>query len=301
LPVFESPRVRSRRSLIALSLAALAGLAVAAYGLFAVDDRSKRGVPPEAIATVNDRLILRTDHVKQTEARLEIPFAAATSEQRRRVLDEMIAEELLVQRGLAADLPLHDPEVRKALVSGVELQMFASVLAQQPSEEDLRNYYAKHKDKYVRDGRMQLRDLVVPAEVGHPRKIAKAAVVALRGGAPLQGVMQQFGLRDSGKLPDSGQDEPGWLVESSVRARLAPGLFHAASALSGGEVSEPITVADRVHIVVMYEREPPRQREFDEAANQVWADLRRDAQQAVRESHLRHLRENADVQIADAR
>lgn len=288
-----------------LALGALTGLAIAGYGLFTASGTATRGVPPEAIATVNRRLILRTDYVTQVQTQFGVPFAEATAEQKQRVLDDMIAEELMVQRGLDADLASYDPEVRQALVNGVELQIFADVLASQPAEEQLREHYAKHKERYVRDGIMQLRDLVVPpgpqGSADQSMQSARAAVDALRHGAQLDAVMEKYQLKDSRKLLDSGHVDLGDVFDFSAQARLDPAVFKVAAALKAGEISEPVAAADGIHLIVMSKREPPHQREYAEVANEVWADLKKEAQARVRNANLGYLRGKADVQIADAK
>jgi parvulin-like peptidyl-prolyl isomerase len=304
LPLIDFSQTNTRRSLALLALGAIVGLALAGYGLFTAKGTATRAIPPEAIATVNGRLILRTDFVTQLQTQFGIPFKESTHEQRQRVLDDMIAEELMVQRGLDADLASYDPEVRQALVNGVELQIFADVLAQQPSEEQLKAYYAKHRQKYVRDGTMQLRDLIVPAGAeqsgAQPTQIAPQAVELLRRGTALDAVMKQYGLQDSRKLLDSGHIDTGDVFDFSARARLDPNVFAAAAKLSAGQTSDPVLAAGGVHVVVMIKREPPRQRELAEVSNEVWADLKKDAQQQVRTANLRYLRSKADIKTAGA-
>jgi parvulin-like peptidyl-prolyl isomerase len=221
-------------------------------------------------------------------------FGESTEAQRQRVLDDMIAEELMVQRGLDADLASYDPEVRQALVNGVELQIFADVLARQPSDEQLIAYYEKNKAKYVRDGVMQLRDLV-----SDDAPAAGKAVVALRHGKALDAVMSEFGLRDSRKLLDSGHVDLGDVFDFSAKARLDAPVFAVASTLSAGQTSDPVLCSDGAHIVVMMKREPPRQRPFAEVRNEVWTDLKKDAQDQVRNGNLKYLTGKADIRIAE--
>lgn len=305
MSLIDFSQTNTRRSLVLLACGALTGLAIAGYGLFTAAGTATRAIPPEAIATVNGRLILRTDFVTQTQTQFGIPFKESTPEQRQRVLDDMIAEELTVQRGLEADLASYDPEVRQALVNGVELQIFADVLAQQPSEDQLQEYYAKHREKYVRDGIMQLRDLMIPAGAQQsgeqPIQIARQAVDSLRRGTALDAVMKQYGLEDSRRLLDSGHVDTGDVFDFSAKARLDPHVFAAASKVSAGQTSEPVVAADGVHVIVMSKREPPRQREFTEVGNEVWADLKKDAQAQVRTANLRYLQSKADIKTAGAK
>ena len=198
-------RVNPRRSLLLLAIGAITGIAIAGYGLFTAKGTRIHGVPAEAIALVNQRPILRSDFVTQVQTLYSERFADTTPAQRQSVLDDMIDEELTVQRGLEVDLPSFDPEVRSALVAGVELQLFADVLAQKPTEAQLQAYYDANRAKFIRDGQMQVRDLLAPVTPQRTLAAARgdviAAIAALRQGAALEQVMTQFNLADS-RRPD---------------------------------------------------------------------------------------------------
>jgi parvulin-like peptidyl-prolyl isomerase len=295
-------RVNTRRSLLLLAIGAITGIAIAGYGLFTAKGTRVHGVPPEAIALVNQRPILRSDFITQVQTQYSERFAETTPAERRKVLDDMIDEEMMVQRGLEVDLPSFDPEVRSALVAGVELQLFADVLAQKPTDAQLQSYYDQHRAKYIRDGVMQLRDLVAVATPERPRAAAErdatAAVLALRQGAMLDTVMGQFNLVDSRRLMDSGHIDTGNVFDFAARARLDPFVFTAANALATGEISNPVTSADGVHVVVMVKRTAPAQRGFVEVTSEVWRDVTEDAKRKVRENNLRYLRSKTDIQVA---
>ena len=292
-----------RRSLALLALGALAGLGIAGYGLFTARGTRLSGVPPEAIALVNQRPILRSDFVTQLQNQFTVRYADSTRAQRKRVLDDMIDEELMVQRGLDLGLPSYDPDVRSALVAGVELEIFADVLAQKPTEADLKAFYDKHRDKYVRDGVMRLRDLVAhpspSRSAADSEAAARAAAVALRHGEPLEAVMSRYTLADSRRLLDSGHVDTGDVFDFAARARLDPAVFTAASRLASGQVSDPVATADGIHIVLMVNRVPPAQRAFAEVENEVWRDLNEDAKARVRAANLKFLHSRADIQVAD--
>jgi len=290
------------RSLLLLAIGAVSGLALAGYGLFTAKGTRTHVVPPEAIALVNQRPILRSDFMTQVQTQFSVRFADSTAAQRGRVLEDMIAEELMVQRGLEVDLPSFDPDVRQALVAGVELQLFADVLAQRPTDAELRAYYEQHRAKYVRDGIMRLRDLKLPPSPARPGRAdpetARQAVAALRRGAPLEQVMAQYGLADSRRLLDSGHVDLGDVFDFAARARLEPPVFAAAAGLGAGQISDPVSASDGVHVIVMLARTFPAQRGFEEVSNEVWRDLGEEAKSRVREANLKYLRSKADIQLA---
>jgi parvulin-like peptidyl-prolyl isomerase len=291
-----------RRSMILLASGALIGLAIAGYGLFTAKGTRSRGVPPEAVALVNQRQILRSDFMTQTQAQFVLPFAQTTREQRRMVLEDMINEELTVQRGLEIDLPSYDPDVRNALVAGVELEVTADVLSQQPSAEELRAYYERHKDKYSSEGVMQLRDLVVKIDPSRPLAAAQAkavaAVAALRHGQSLDTVIKKFDLTDSGRFMDAGHADTGDLFQFALRAKFDDTLYQATLPLHDGEVSDPVPESDGVHLVFVIKHRFPVQQSLEEASNQVWTDVKKEAQARVRAANLSYLRSRADIILA---
>lgn len=298
----SSPRTPAphRRSLLLLAAGATLGLLVAGYGLFTAKGTRLRTVPPEDLALVNGRPILRSDYLTQLRTQYAVPFEQATTEHRRQVLDDMIREELLVQRGLEIDLPSYDPEVRAALATGVEREVSADVLAEKPDEDQLRAWYGAHQDQYVEEGWMRLRDLVAVALPGQsePARRAADAAVALRGGRALESVIARFGLKDSGRLLASGRAETEAVPEFAARAKLGPALFAAASPLGAGQVSEPTAQSDGVHVIVMLARRAPEPLSFAAAADRVWTDRKAEAEARVDQGNLRYLRERADLQLA---
>jgi len=293
-------RVSVRRSMILLASGALIGLAIAGYGLFTSKGSRSRGVPPEAVALVNQRLILRSDFMTQTQSEFSVPFAQATAEQRRKVLGDMINEELLMQRGLEMDLPSYDPEVRNALVAGVELEVTADVLAQKPTPEHLRAYYEQHKDKYSSEGTMRLRDLLVKTDgsVEARRELALQAVTALRKGESVDAVMKRFGLADSGRFMEAGHVNTDNIFQFAVRAKVSDALYNAILPLQGGQVSDPIVESDGVHLVVMVDRTLPVPQTFEEASDRVWKDVTNEALDKVRAANLAYLRSRAEIVVA---
>ena len=293
----------TQRSLILLALSAVTGLGLAGYGLFTAKGTSTNSLPPEDIALVNQRPIYRSDFVIQTQTQYTLPFQQTTYGQRHRVLEDMINEELMVQRGLEIDLPSYDPEVRAALVNGVELQIYADVLAKQPTEEELQSYYQLHREKYSSIGVMRLRDLMlnnVPDE-DEARRLqrAQAAITQLREGAqPDETFLAKFALRDSGKLMQSGKPDLDDIFDFAVEAHLGTTVYKAAKALQAGQASNPITDNDGIHIVVMNLRKAPRPLGFDAARPQVWTDIKDDAQQKIKSATYQYLRSKADILAA---
>lgn len=297
---FDFSRANNRRSFALLAAGALLGLGLAGYGLFSAKGTSTNRLPAEDIALVNQKPVYRSDFVIQTQNEFSVPFGETTIEQRRKVLDDMINEELMVQRGIEVDLPGYDPNVRATLVSGVELQMYADILAKQPSEEELTAYYQTHRDKYSSIGVMRLRDLTVifrPDENSDQmRQRAQAAVAALRQGATLDDAfLSAHGLQDSGRLAQGGKTDLDDIFDFAAEAKLGAKLYAAAQKLKAGEVSDLIDDADETHIVVMNLRKSPQPTDYAAVRPRVWADINSEAQDKIKTATLKYLRGKADI------
>ena len=291
---------RPHRTLALPALGAALGLLIAGIGLFRAAPTPVTTVPPGYVALVNQRGILMSDFIKQTETETGGPFNEATVEQRRQVLREMIDEELLVQRSLALDLPELEEEARTALVDGVNAQVAAPILAQAPTDAELRAFYAAHRSSYAAGGDMRLHDIVLHVggyqnanqSTAQAAADAEEAVYQLRSGAALDYVMQHFGFVDSGLMDSSEQ------TDFFAKLRLGPQLFQVASALRDGEVSEPVAAPDGVHVLVMERRRPPRFIEFEAARNDVYEAYRKAQMSRVQQENLKFLRGSAQILLA---
>jgi peptidyl-prolyl cis-trans isomerase C len=296
--LFGGRGIRLPRSAALPLVGAFIGLGLALFSLLGPGSKPVSVVPAGYVALVNQRPILMSDFINQTETIESMPFAETTPAQRRAVLHAMIDEELMVQRALVLDLPEQDTDVRKELVDAVG----AVILARKPpTDADLMAYFNAHRGTYAGVGEMRFHDLVLhfggfqDADQSLEQAMADAqeAVYQLRSGAPLESVMQHFGFVDSGKTDPTMDD-----LDFAVKLHLGEKLFDVAAKLTDGEISEPVQEPDGVHVLVMEERKPPRPAEFTASRNQVYTDYRRDQQLRAERENLKFLRANAQILLA---
>ena len=279
----------SRRSFIFMGCGALAGLLMAGYSLFTARGTSTLAVPAEDVALVNQQPISRSDYLLQLQTLFGVDFQHATAAQRRKVLDDMIREELFVQRGKELDVASTDPEVRAALVNAVELEIAADAVTSQPGEAQLRAYYAAHQTRYASEGVMTLRDY---AFARGDAKTAAEAALALQTGPATPALLARWHAADSGKV--AGEE-----FYFAARIHLGEPLFGAARELPDGGVSAPIALPDAVHVLYMVRNKKPVRFDFAAARDQVLTDYRNDAIAHVRTGDEAFLRKRANVLIAD--
>ena len=282
-------QVSSRRSFVLMGCGALLGLMMAGYSLFTARGTSTLFVPPEDVALVNQQPISRSDYLQQLQTLFGVDLAHATREQRQKVLDDMIREELFVQRGRELDVASTDPDVRSALVNAVELEIAIDAVTAQPSEQQLRAYYALHQERYASEGVMSVRDYVFPQSES---AAAAAAAAALRAAAPTPALLARLHASDPGRAADEE-------FYFAAKIHLGEPLFEIARHLADGEASAPIAGGQAIHVLYMFKNKQPVPFDFPAARDQVLTDYRNDAIGHLRTGDEAFLRKRANVLIAD--
>jgi hypothetical protein len=288
-PWRDPSQISSARSFVLMAAGVLIGLILAGYSLFTARSASTLIVPAEDVALVNQQPVSRADYLALLQTLYGVDFSHATQDQRRKVLDDMIREELFVQRGKELDVASTDPDVRSALVNAVELEIAENAITSQPSEAALRQFFETHQERYVSEGVMRVRDLVFPAsalgELPHDPQALKRAVTDAQTLAHLNG-------RDSGKT--KGEE-----FYFAAKIHLGDELFAAARDLGNGEASRPIQLSDGIHVLDMEQNRHPVPFGFTEAHAQVLSDYRNQAVDKLKLSGESFLRKRANVLIAD--
>jgi hypothetical protein len=292
--------VKLRHPLLPPAAAIIIGLILAGAGLFRAAPLPLGIVPPGYVALVNQKGLLMSDYIAQTQLETSRTFAESTSAERSKVLREMIDEELLVQRAVVLDLPETTNEVRGSLVSAVDAQVAAPILAYVPTDAELRAYYEKYRQNYTGPGSMTVHDLVLHiggfqnADQSPTQALADGteAVYQLRSGASLAYVMEHFGFVNSGRMDDTDQ------LDFAVKLHLGDKLYKVAAQMRDGEVSEPIQDTDGMHILVMVRHEFPKVVDFGAVRDRVYLDFRAAASSRATQENLNLLRSQAQILLA---
>jgi hypothetical protein len=289
-PPWRDPaRVSSLRSFVLMSIGALIGLMLAGYSLFTARGASTLSVPAEDVALVNQQAISRSDYLILLQTLYGVDLSHATREQRQKVLNDMIREELFVQRGKELDLASSDPEVRSALVNAVELEISENAITAQPNEATLRDYYTRHPDRYVSEGTMNVRDWVLPdSDSGEPA----ASLETLKSAVGVPETLARLHAHESGKT--RGEE-----FYFAAKIHLGDQLFASARELSDGTASAPIQLSDGVHVLYMVANKRPVPFDFAKARPQVLNDYRNQAIDQLKAGDESFLRKRANVRIAD--
>jgi len=279
------------------------GLAVSAAGL--LEQRAARHELTDDIAAiVGDRPIRRIDYERMlagVEQDRRGPIDAGT---RRRVLERMIDEELLVQQALALGLAQIDRRVRGELVSSVVDSVVSEAEAEPPSDAEIERHYRESAAFFARPGRLRVESLYFSGRAAaataedhggndqgadSAQERARAARARLVRGEDPGAVAADLADRAVLEIPDA------LLPLAKLRDYVGPAAIEALTALAPGDWSGPLETAGGFRLIQLVEREPLTTPPLAEVADLVRDDLvRRRGDEALRR-HLDALREQIDV------
>jgi len=290
----------SSRAPLLCALGATAGLGLAGATLLRRIPPPVASVPPGYVALVNGKGILMSDYVAQLMEVDGVAFSEATPQQRAAVLHDMINEELLVQRAVVLDLPETTTEVRTVMVAAVNAQVSQPALAMPVTDAQLRQYYDSHRSAFMNGGSMDVTDLVLRVggyenadqSFAQAETDAAEAAYQLRAGAERAHVIDHFGFVRDDNLPAGEQPD------FAVKLHLGERLFAVAATLEDGQVSDPVSLPDGVHVLIMDRRVPEQGADFDAVRSNVYTEYRDELRRRAAEQNTLLLRREARILLA---
>jgi hypothetical protein len=278
----------SRRGVWLLAAGAALGLALAAFGTFAPSQRGA-ALGRDEVARVNGVAIPRAE-LERALARVEGDTRGGLSgDERRRVLDRLIDEELLVQRGVALGLVESDGAVRKVLAQAVIASVIADAATEAPDDAQLAAFYEQNRGYFATPGRVRVARVFVRDGDGSAERLA-SALAALDAGAEPAAVAAEFGDAMLVPLPDAP------LPEAKLRELLGPAEAEVALALAPGPRSEALATAGGRAILVSLERASGASPELAAVREQVEAEWSRREGERALASYLAMLRREAEIE-----
>jgi peptidylprolyl isomerase len=265
------------------------GLALAASGM--LEPRGGgNALSAEVAAVVGERVIRRVDYERMlagVEKDLRSPIDDAT---RRRVLERMIDEELLVQQALDLDLAAADRRVRGELVSGLVESVVTEVDRDEPSTAEIERHYRENVDFFTRPGRVHVQTIFFSRTRKESEVRATEAREALEAGAALPEIEAQLGDPQIAAVPD------GLLPQAKLRDYLGPAVVENLAELETGAWSAPVETAEGYRLIRVVAREGKEVPTFEEVEALVRRDLiRRRGDEALRR-YLDGLRDQTQIE-----
>jgi parvulin-like peptidyl-prolyl isomerase len=277
----------ARKLYVPVAILLLAGFFSVWYivGIQAPNNVASESTPePVVLAVVNDEPITERELAELLKARhMARERKTGESKDFRGLLDEMIAERLIIQEGLRMGLDL-EPDVQEQLEL-VEKSAAEGLLVRKEvkesvtlTEEETKAYFEKLFE------RVHVRQIVTETS-----EEAEAVLKELEEGADFGELAKERSI--GYKAKDGG--DLGTFARHSVYPPLEEGLF----SLSVGEVSRPIVAPDGFHIVRIEERFPAEAEKFPKFKDKVEARLRSLKEKELYRALVGSLRERAAIKV----
>lgn len=279
-----------------LGLGALMGMALAAIGLVGRAGRVGQALPLGAVARINDEIISADAYQRMVAAVDNDRRDGIDEAQRRHVLDRLIDEELLIQRGLELGFAQRDRKVRADLSAAVIASVVADSEDLQPSDVELQAFYDQHRDFFTQPGRLRIRQIFCRVAIvddgAAALQRAQEASRRLRAAEPFAVVREALGDPEVSPLPDA------LLPPAKLVDYFGPTALKASLSLPVGEVSDPVRSSTGYHVLQIIERQTDTTRPLAEIKPQVLAEFRRRAGEQALRAYIDDLRARADIAIA---
>jgi len=282
-----------RRARWLLALGAATGLAIAIGSL--VGGTIDRPLGADPVALVNDTPIRRDDYLRALGAVATDRRTPLDDADKHRILDRLIDEELLLQRGLALGLTERDHSVRAPLVAAtIDLLARAN---REPTDAELRAFYDANREYFTVPGRVRVGQVFVRVE-GRSETDARAraddALRRLRSGELLATVRAALGDEETAPIPDT------LLPIDKVREYVGETAARAVADLEVGATSDVVRSSMGFHVLQVRERTDPEVPPYDAIVDRVRAEWRRRADDVALRAALDDLRRGAKVRITEA-
>ena len=256
-----------------LAIGAMVGLSAAAIGILRQAD-SAGPLPEHVVASVNGVTIGR-DVLNRAAERLGAANADTAA-----LLDRLIDDELLVQRGLELGMTESDTAVRDAIVNSLVASVTAEADAANPDDATLEKHLADNAVRFSFTASLHVQAWQTDVE-----PVAQQFVAALRSGTDTPSHGDVLPMPD---LPDA------LMSVDMVRNYLGPAITAAAAEMPDGS-SAVFARRGRWLVVRVVAKERTAVTDLDAIRNRVLLDYRRSLADELLSNYIERLRDRADI------
>ncbi|EMY78021.1 PPIC-type PPIASE domain protein [Leptospira weilii serovar Ranarum str. ICFT] len=220
----------------------------------------------DTIAEVNGTYISKDEYFRVLSGYASDSKNPITEEVRAGILERLIEEELLVQRGLELGFAQRDRSIRGSIVRTVIQSVLSENVSEKPNVAELRTYFLSNREKFLKTSRYKI-VVYEQSNEESARQISKQ-------------------LKETGKTeaPNVSDIPNSLLPLRKLLDYLGPDLVGALKDLKSGEVSDPIRFGEKFLIVKVLARQPGQIPDFDSVREEVEASfLQENGDRALRE------------------
>ncbi len=264
-----------------LAIGALAGLVVAGVGILQQETKIDT-LPENAVARVNNVLIDR-DIYDRAISRSTNYAGQPVEGDEAMLLQRLIDEELLVQRGAELGMTQSDAAVRQAMIESLIASVTAEADAASPTDEALTQYLAENPERFS-----YISKVSAEAWQTDDESDAQNFVSALRND----------GVAATDENIQPMPDLPAGLMTLEILSTyLGPGIAAAAAEMPEGS-SAIFARRGRWLVVRINAKERATMTDLRAIRNRVLIDYRRNLADTTLRNYIDELRQRADIAVA---
>lgn len=271
-----------------LAIGAICGALLAATSLL---ERVGESLPGNLLARINEDTISKADYMGYLELLARDKRNPMRSEDRRHVLNRLIEEQLLIEKGLEIGLHDSDPTVRKSIINTMIQNIISDTATEQPEERDLEKFYGQNSDYFAKPSRIQIQRMVFRGpdqQVSLAR--AQQAYLALQKDGFTR-VKNRLADKDILNLPSTP------LPINKLRGYIGPSLTKTAMSMTPNSFSQPTEDNGGYTILWLIDLQKTETVPLDSIRTQVIREYQRRQSDRVLKDYLLRLREEADIFI----
>lgn len=282
----EAAVYSTKRGYFLLVLGALLGFVMVFSGL--VERWGQKPLPEGVVARIGEQIITRQEYEETLDLLAGDKRDPLTEEDKKHVLNRILDEKLLIQRGLELGLVESDRDVRKAMTAAMIQAIIADAASDATSDDELKEYYQENTGYFTSPPSLR----VIRLKFSGDNALAKAqnAVKALNEGQPIEYVKQK--LSDPVILP-----VPNVLLPlSKLREYIGPEAVQTVMKLPVGAHTEPQASGKAYTLLYLKDKREVPVPAFEKIRDQVVAMHSRHVEDQALRDYLQRLRKRSDVQ-----
>ena len=254
---------------------------------------SKKGVEEKGpfLAKVGNATITQADYDREFQALPEYAQQLFAGEQgREKFLNEIVNKEMLYQEALKKGLD-KTPEFQKKVEEFKKITLVTElfdkdVMAKtKVSDQDVKDYYDKHKEEFVPTVQIKASHILVKTE-----DEAKKVLERLKKGEKFADIAKAVSI-------DKGSAVNGGDLGYFSKGQMVPEFEKAAASLKVGEISIPVKTQFGYHIIKVTDKKKGAPVEFDKIKGMISQKLSGEKQKEAFEQYIAELKKNYKVEI----
>ena len=234
-------------------------------------------------AVVNGVPIPEEEHLRALDAMQAGLERALTEEDKKRALNVLVDEELLVQQAIKLNLAADDRLVRRNLIQAMIRSVTLLAAADEPTERQLIDLFEANESLFASPRLVTLE--IIKAG---PNSNLATFLTQLKTGATFEQARNEARLLTIDAPPRLPIGVIGNLFGATIRDTV--------DAMRQGEIVGPLEVGDEIYFLWLI-RDERNEVSFEDAREAVDTEWRRRADEEALKTYLLRLRRNADVKI----